>query len=217
MFLAKGLEGFGEEGAAPIAPGQVWSTDNPDASVEAFGGDAESPSEDSHIQQIREAMDKTSAINPLAAGLLRAKVGQLSSENALRITLMGTFAKTARKQAIFSRGLTELAQLILRAFDIAGVYRTDPADRGIRVEWPEPLPRPENQRLESVDQQAESFPIVILSQSNQLDHSNVVHFWLPRCRNCEFDDSQSGNEGKQTVRDAGPPAAESVEADPACQ
>ena len=44
----------------------------------AFGGDGPNPSEDQHIREIREAMDKTSAVSPLAAGLIRAKVGSLS-------------------------------------------------------------------------------------------------------------------------------------------
>ena len=60
-----------------VAPGQVWTTSNPDASIESFGADAASPSEDNHIQQLREAMDKTSAVNPIAAGVLRARVGRV--------------------------------------------------------------------------------------------------------------------------------------------
>lgn len=153
LYLAKGLDD--ETPVRAVTPGQVWTTSNPDASIEAFGGDAASPSEDHHIQQIREAMDKTSAVNPIAAGVLRARVGQLSSENALRITLLGTLAKTQRKQLAFGRGLAQLASLILRALDIRGVYRTDPAERQVTIQWPDPLPRREADALEAAQRKLE--------------------------------------------------------------
>jgi len=35
-------------------------TDNPDASIESFGGDADSPSERQHIEELREALDRAS-------------------------------------------------------------------------------------------------------------------------------------------------------------
>lgn len=147
LYLAKGFDP--DEPVRHVAPGQVWSTSNPDASIQSFGGDADSPSEDSHIEQIREAMDKTSAVNPLAAGLLRARVGQLSSENAIRITLLGTLAKTRRKQIAFGKGLAQLASMILLALDRAGVYRTDPRDRAVSIHWPDPMPRDEREQLEA--------------------------------------------------------------------
>lgn len=147
LYLAKGLDD--DAPVRAVAPGQVWTTSNPDASIESFGADAASPSEDNHIQQLREAMDKTSAVNPIAAGVLRARVGQLSSENALRITLLGTLAKTARKQLAFGKGLAQLAELILLALDRAGVYRTAPEDRAVTVQWPDPLPRQEREELEA--------------------------------------------------------------------
>src|SRR5690606_944669 len=55
MYLAKGLDGFER---AAVGPGQIWSTDNPDAQITAFGGDADSPSERDHIGEVREALDK---------------------------------------------------------------------------------------------------------------------------------------------------------------
>jgi hypothetical protein len=144
MYLAKGLSGF-EKG--PVGPGQVWSTDNPDASIEAFGGDAASPSEDAHIEQVREALDKTSAIPPLASGVVRARIGNLSSANALRITLMGTLSKTARKRVTYGRGLAEMSRLILHALDHAGILPTDPRDRGIRLVWADPIPEDSRDRI----------------------------------------------------------------------
>lgn len=137
MYLAKGLDGFEQ---TRVGPGQLWSTDNPDASIEAFGGDASSPSEESHIEQVREAMDKVSGVPPLASGVVRAKIGNLSSANALRITLMGVLSKTARKRVSYGRGIAQMSELILTALDSAGLLRTDRRDRGVRIEWSDPLP-----------------------------------------------------------------------------
>ncbi len=136
MYLAKGIEGFDR---MPVGPGQVWSTDNPDAEVKAFGGDASSPSEDAHIGEVREAMDKASAVPPLAGGVVRARIGNLSSANALRITLMSLLAKTARKRLAYGRGMVEMNGLILRALDGAGVLRTGASERSTEVRWPDPL------------------------------------------------------------------------------
>ncbi|MFN0131221.1 MAG: phage portal protein [Phycisphaerales bacterium] len=137
MYLVKGLDGLDRR---PVTPGTIWSTDNPDASVTAFGGDADSPSERDHILEIREAMDKTSGVPPLASGVVRAKIGNLSSANALRITLMGVLAKTARKRVTYGQGIARASGLILAALDELGVLPTDPRDRGIRLVWPDPLP-----------------------------------------------------------------------------
>jgi hypothetical protein len=137
MYLAKGIDGFEK---LPVGPGQLWSTDNPDASVEAFGGDAASPSEESHIQEIREALDKTSGVPPLASGVVRAKIGNLTSANALRITLMGVLSKTARKRVTYGRGISQICGLVLEALDSLGILKTDPADRGVKLVWPDPLP-----------------------------------------------------------------------------
>ncbi len=137
MYLAKGIPGFEK---MPVGPGRLWSTDNPDATVEAFGGDAGSPSEESHIQEVREALDKTSGVPPLASGVVRAKIGNLTSANALRITLMGVLSKTARKRVTYGRGIAQMSGLILTALDELGLFKTDPLDRGVRLAWPDPLP-----------------------------------------------------------------------------
>jgi hypothetical protein len=144
MFLAKGLDGAA---AMPIAPGVIWATDNADAQVTAFGGDAASPSEDRHIDEIREALDKASAVPPLASGVVRAKIGNLSSENALRITLLGLMSKTSRKRITYGRGIVRTSQLVLEALDRLGILHTSPADRALRVDWVDPIPRDEQQAL----------------------------------------------------------------------
>lgn len=144
MYLAKGLDGFEK---APVGPGMVWSTDNMDAQVSSFGGDAAAQGEDAHIEQIREAIDKASAVPPLATGVVRAKIGNLTSENALRVTLMGLLSRTARKRISYGRGIAEASRLILTALDHAGVFTTAPDERGVRVEWSDPLPRNEQDTL----------------------------------------------------------------------
>lgn len=132
MYLARGIEGFDGSG---VGPGTVWSTDNPEASIVGFGGDASSPSEDAHIAEIREAMDKISGVPPLAGGVVKAKLGNLSSANALRVTLMGLIAKTMRKRVTYGRGIERVCSLVLRAIDEAGVMRIWDSERGVRVVW----------------------------------------------------------------------------------
>ena len=77
---------------------------------------------------------------PLATGVVQGRVGNLSSANALKITLVGLLAKTERKRVSYGRGLEEMSRLVLTALDAAGVMETDPRDRGLRLVWPDPLP-----------------------------------------------------------------------------
>ena len=144
MWLGKGIDGFTER---PVGPGQMWVTDNLDASIEGFGGDADSPSETAHIEELREALDKASGVTPAAAGHIKAKVGNLSSENALRISLMGTIAKVNRKRVTYGAAIEGLCELILHALDVYGVYRTAPADRRVEVAWSDSLPIDESRRI----------------------------------------------------------------------
>jgi hypothetical protein len=61
------------------------------------------------------AMDKASGVPPLASGVVRAKIGNLTSANALRITLMGVLSKTARKRVTYGGGIARMCRLILAA------------------------------------------------------------------------------------------------------
>ncbi|MEZ6242773.1 MAG: phage portal protein [Phycisphaerales bacterium] len=144
MFLAKGIDGFDR---VPVGPGALWQTDNMEASIESFGGDAASPSEESHIREIREAMDKVSGVPPLASGVLRARIGNLSSENALRVTLLGLLAKTERKRVTYGRGIAGVSRVVLEALDAAGIVRTRESERGVRVAWASPLPSDEREEV----------------------------------------------------------------------
>ncbi len=151
MYLGKGIDGFEK---MPVGPGQLISTDNPDASIEAFGGDAHSPSEESHIQQVRDALDKTSGIPPLASGVIQAKIGNLSSANALRVTLMGVLSKTARKRVTYGAGIARACDLILAALHHAQALHTRPTDRGVRLTWPDPLPEDVREQVMAAEAKA---------------------------------------------------------------
>jgi len=137
MYLGKGIEGFEEK---PVAPGRMWYTDNPEASIEEFGGDAATPSEGLHIAEIREAMDKVRAVTPIVAGVLKNKLGNLTSAVALRLTLMGMLSKNERKRFTYSDGLKRICRMILEMLDTANIYKTREEDRNVEIIFPSPLP-----------------------------------------------------------------------------
>ncbi len=137
MYLGKGIEGFEDR---PVSPGRMWCTDNPEAAIEEFGGDAATPSEDLHIAEIREALDKTSGVSPVVAGVLKNKLGNLTSAVALRLTFMGMLSKNERKRFTYAEGLKKIAQMVLAMLDRANIYKTSKADREIDIIFPSPLP-----------------------------------------------------------------------------
>ena len=140
MYLAKGLDGFSDK---TVSPGRMWFTDNPEATIEAFGGDAATPSENMHIAEVREAMDKVSGVTPVVAGVLKNKLGNLTSGVALKMTYMGMLTKTARKQLTYGQGLKAIVRMALTVLDKAGVYATSPEEREVEVVFANPLPTEE--------------------------------------------------------------------------
>ncbi|HVS72541.1 MAG TPA: phage portal protein [Phycisphaerae bacterium] len=144
MFLGKGIDEFVKR---PIGPGQMWQTDNTAATVEAFGGDAASPSESAHIEEVREALDKISGVPPVAAGLLRDKLGNLTSAVALRLTLVSLLARTDRRRAAITRTLSQVVRLVLEVLDRAGIVTSAPEDREIDVNWPSAVPEAATDQL----------------------------------------------------------------------
>ncbi len=137
MYLGKGIEGFEDK---PVSPGRMWYTDNSEATIEEFGGDASTPSEGLHIAEIREALDKTSAVTPVVAGVIKNKLGNLTSAVALRLTLMGMLSKNDRKKFTYSEGLKEICRMALAILDKANIYKTCDADREVDIVFPSPLP-----------------------------------------------------------------------------
>ncbi|MBN1508727.1 MAG: phage portal protein [Sedimentisphaerales bacterium] len=145
MYLGKGIEGFENK---PVAPGRMWCTDNPDASIQEFGGDASVPSEERHIAEIREALDKTSGVTPAVAGVLKDKLGNLTSAVALRLTFMGMLSKNERKRHTYSEGIRRICRMALSILDTANIFRTTEAERDVEVIFPSPLPENMMERLQ---------------------------------------------------------------------
>jgi hypothetical protein len=145
MYLGKGIEGFENK---PVAPGRMWCTDNPEASIQEFGGDASAPSEEQHIAEIREALDKTSGVTPAVAGVLKDKLGNLTSAVALRLTFMGMLSKNERKRHTYSEGVRRICRMVLSMLDTANIYKTREAERDVEVIFPSPLPENTMERLQ---------------------------------------------------------------------
>ncbi len=152
MYLGKGIDGFVER---QVGPGQMWSTLNTQASIEVFGGDSACPSETEHIEQIREAMEKASGVASVAAGILKGRVGNLTSAVALKVTLMGVLAKTERKRQSYGQGIKELCRLILLAMDKTGVFPNDESEREFDILWPDPLPENKLEKLQEAKMKLE--------------------------------------------------------------
>ncbi len=144
MYLAKGIENFLE---MPVTPGRMWATDNQDASVQEFGGDSDAPSENLHIADVREALDKTSGVSPIAAGAIKNRIGRLTSAAALRITLISLLAKTEKKRTTYGAGIAGMIEMALRWLDLSGAFPNMPAERAVEIHWPSPLPENEAEKL----------------------------------------------------------------------
>jgi hypothetical protein len=56
-------------------------------------------------------------------------------------------SKTSRKRITYGRGIVRTSQLVLEALDRLGILHTSPADRALRVDWVDPIPRDEQQAL----------------------------------------------------------------------
>jgi hypothetical protein len=145
MYLAKGLE---DVGARTVGPGQMWATNNPEAQIETFGGEGACPGEESHIREIREALDKVSCVSPVAAGILRGRVGNLSSAVALRVTLIALLARTQSKRQMVQVFMQQVAELVLRQLDGQGVLATTPEERKLEFSWPSPLPENDLEKIQ---------------------------------------------------------------------
>ncbi len=145
MYLGKGIDDFTE---MPIAPGQMWGTDNPDAEVIEFGGSSDCPSEESHISGVREAMDKLSGTSPIAAGAIKGRIGRLTSAAALRVTMLALLSRTERKRTTYGIAIAQLCELALAWLDHAGVFKTTPEERAIHIHWSNPIPVNEIERLD---------------------------------------------------------------------
>ena len=149
MYLGVGIEGFGTE---PVRPGRMWNSDNPEARVTEFGGDAHSPSEQAAIDDVRSALDKQSGVNPVASGEIRGKVGNLTSAAALRLTFQSLLARVERKRVNYGVAIERMCELALMWLDAAEVFATTPDERRVRLTWPDPVPVGVGEQLDQARQ-----------------------------------------------------------------
>jgi hypothetical protein len=89
--------------------------------------------------EVREAMDKVSGVTPVVAGVLKNKLGNLSSAVALKMTFMGMLSKTFRKQLTYGQGISQICTMAMEILDKAGVYATTSAERQVEVVFGNPL------------------------------------------------------------------------------
>ncbi|HLL87686.1 MAG TPA: phage portal protein [Tepidisphaeraceae bacterium] len=148
MYLGKGIDGFA---TLPVAPGRMWSTDNPDAQVIEFGGDSAAPSEEAHVAELREALDKTSGVNPIAAGAIKGRIGRLTSAAALRVTMQTLLAKTEKKRTTYGAAIERMCELALAWLDVAGAFTTTSDERKVELSWPSPVPENKTERLQEAE------------------------------------------------------------------
>jgi hypothetical protein len=148
MYLGKGIETFNEH---PVAPGRMWMTDNENADILTFGGDSNCPSEDAHMADLREAMDKISSVTPIAAGAIKNRIGRLTSAAALRITLLALLSRTEKKRTAYGTAIQQICELSLAWLDHAGLFATTPRERLIELHWPSPLPENDLEKLQEAD------------------------------------------------------------------
>ena len=170
MYLGKGIEGFENK---LVSPGRMWHTDNTEATIEEFGGDSSAPSEGLHIAEIREALDKISGVTPIVAGVLKNKLGNLTSAVALRLTLMGMLSKNERKKFTYSEGLKRICKMILAILDEAGIYKTDKTDREVDIVFPSPLPENMTEKLKEAEIKKE-LGVPIEQVLRELGYENVT-------------------------------------------
>ena len=81
--------------------------------------------------------------------MVGGKTGNLSSENAIRIVLLGLLARIEKKRLTYGAGIEQLCELILHAADVAGVLPNTPDERRVRLDWPTPFPDSEAQQLKN--------------------------------------------------------------------
>jgi hypothetical protein len=144
MYLGKGIDDFTK---LPIGPGRMYTTDNENAQIIEFGGDSACPNEQAHIDEIREALDKTSGVSPIAAGAIKGRIGRLSSAAAMRVTLLALLGRTERKRTTYGPAIAQLCELSLAWLDRAGLFATSPAERRVEIHWPNPIPANAEERV----------------------------------------------------------------------
>jgi hypothetical protein len=144
MYLGKGIDDFTK---LPIGPGRMYTTDNENAQIIEFGGDSACPNEQAHIDEVREALDKTSGVSPIAAGAIKGRIGRLSSAAAMRVTMLALLGRTERKRTTYGPAIAQMCELALAWLDRAGLFATTPAERRVEIHWGNPIPANVEERI----------------------------------------------------------------------
>ena len=97
---------------------------------------------------------RSAAWPPVAAGVIRDRVGRLTSAAALRVTLMSLLAKTERKRTTYGLAIGRICELSLAWLDKAGVFPTRPEERQVELHWPSPLPENDMEKLQEAETKA---------------------------------------------------------------
>jgi hypothetical protein len=87
-------------------------------------------------------------VTPVVAGVLKNKLGNLTSAVALRLTLMGMLSKTERKRFTYGQGISNIIANVLSILDSAGIFKTTEAERQVEVIFPSPLPENTMEKLQ---------------------------------------------------------------------
>jgi hypothetical protein len=86
-------------------------------------------------------------VTPVVAGVLKNKLGNLTSAVALRLTLMGMLSKNERKKFTYSEGLKKISRMVLSILDTANIYNSSDEDRQVDIVFPSPLPENMTEKL----------------------------------------------------------------------
>lgn len=68
---------------------------------------------------------------------------------------MGLLARTQKKRVTYGQGIERLCELLLHAADVTGVFPNAPSERGVRLDWPDPLPEGQSQALKNAQRKLE--------------------------------------------------------------
>jgi len=94
-------------------------------------------------------------VTPIVAGVLKDKVGNLTSATALKLTLMGMLSKTERKRFTYGEGIKRICRTVLELLAKARVYSSEAVDREVDVVFPSPLPENMLEKLKEAQMKKE--------------------------------------------------------------
>ncbi len=144
-WLGKGILNFHKQA---MAPDLMIEAINEDGSIERIASDANDEGQNRHIEDLFDGLDKISKIPPIAAGLIKDSIGNLTSSTALRTVLRGFLGKIARIRKGHNKTVPEICDLILTYANDLGVLTTKPEERKTTIEWGDVVEMSSTERLD---------------------------------------------------------------------